>query len=65
MAAPNENVDVGRDEWRTGEGTEYEGTIRQMDGERGIPKIVGNFECGNGRDANMLPVSSSSSLRSI
>lgn len=48
MAASNENVDVGRDEWRTGEGTEYERKIRQMDGKRGISKIVGNVECCRG-----------------
>lgn len=32
MASVDKNVDVGRDERRATEGTQYEGEIRPMDG---------------------------------
>jgi hypothetical protein len=45
MAALDENVDVGRDEWGTAPGIEHARAIRSLDGERGVQTIVGVDAC--------------------
>lgn len=53
MATVDEDVDVGRDEWRAAEGTQCAGEIRQVDGERGISTIVGIVVSVEVLEANM------------
>jgi hypothetical protein len=50
MAAVDENVDVGRDEWGTAPGVEHARAIRSLDGERGLQTIVGVDAFGAEKD---------------
>jgi hypothetical protein len=40
MASPDAYADVWRDDGGISKGSQWEGEIQQMDGQRGIPKIV-------------------------